>query len=77
MSLRVPANSPMFLIKEVLGTWSIAGTTNSLTGTTSINGGVLRFDSANPNVTEPVAVDSDGSLGGNGSANALKVVTIP
>ena len=51
------------LIKDGDGKLNLTGT-NTFTGTTSVNGGIL---AVNGSVTSPVAVNSGGTLGGNGT----------
>ena len=67
------SNAPTSLTKNGTNTWSITAT-NTYTGTTRINAGILRIDGDNSAATGSITVAATGSLGGNGSSGGQVIL---
>ena len=61
------------VFKDNGGTWNLGGT-NTYTGTTTVNGGLLRINGST-NVLSAVTVGAAGGLGGSGTINGTVAVT--
>lgn len=66
-------NAPTNLTKNGVNTWSVTGT-NTYTGVTRINAGVLRVDGDNTAATGGIHLYGGGLLGGNGSSGGAVTV---